>query len=325
MNDIKEGKLKSAYLLYGEEVYLKLQYRDNLLKAMVTDGDTMNYTRFEGKDMDAAQIISIADTMPFFADYRTILVMNSGFFKNGNDMLCDYLKQPSQSTRFIFVEREVDKRSRMFKTVKNLGNAVEFLTQDEATLRKWIASLVAKEGKNMDGGTIAFFMDKTGSDMSNIKMELEKVFCYTLKKDVITKADIDAVVTVRIGNHIFDMINAIASRQQEKALNLYYGLLAQKEPPMKILSLITRQFNLLLQAKELKNKGYDRNGIATKLQLQPFISDKYVQQSVKFKMETLRSALKDCLEADESIKLGRMTDRMCVELLIVRYSAGAKA
>ena len=47
-NDIKNMDFKKAYLLYGQERYLIKQYRDKLIKAMVNDGDSMNFSSFEG-------------------------------------------------------------------------------------------------------------------------------------------------------------------------------------------------------------------------------------------------------------------------------------
>ena len=78
--DIKSGSFKRVYLLYGEEGYLRNQYRDLLIQALVPDGDTMNFTRFSGKDVDEHEILSQAETLPFFAERRVILVENSGFF-----------------------------------------------------------------------------------------------------------------------------------------------------------------------------------------------------------------------------------------------------
>lgn len=66
---------------------------------------------------------------------RVILIENSGFFKNACDELAEYLAQPAASTYFVFVEEEVDKRSRMYKAVKNAGKIVEFATQTEELLR----------------------------------------------------------------------------------------------------------------------------------------------------------------------------------------------
>lgn len=322
LNDIRDGNLKQVYLLYGDEAYLKFQFRDKLLKAMVTDGDTMNFASFDGKGVDVRELISIADTLPFFADYRTVLITDSGFFKSSNEELCDYLKNNlPDTTRVIFVEKEVDKRNRLYKIVKDIGKAVEFAEQDEATLRKWIAGLAAKEEKVMNPNVISYFLEKTGTDMSNIKSELEKLFCYCLSKDEISKEDVDSIVTERISNHIFDMITAIALKQQKRALTLYYELLALKEPPMRILFLISKQFNSLLQVKDLRSKGYDKAGITKKMALHPFVAEKYLQQASKFKQNFLKRALTECVETDEAVKTGKMTDRLGVELLIVKYSS----
>jgi len=64
-NDIKLGQLKKAYLLYGQERYLIRQYRDKLKKAIVSPDDTMNFTGFEGADINVKEIIDLAETMPF--------------------------------------------------------------------------------------------------------------------------------------------------------------------------------------------------------------------------------------------------------------------
>lgn len=80
--DLKTGKFKQAYLLFGEEAYLRQQYKDKLIQALNPDGDTMNFTRYEGKGIEVREMIDLCETMPFFAEIRVILVENSGFFKN---------------------------------------------------------------------------------------------------------------------------------------------------------------------------------------------------------------------------------------------------
>ena len=320
LNHIKEKNLKPVYLLYGEEAYLKLQYKDKLLEVMTDPEDTMNFQRFEGKDIDVQEVLALADTMPFFADYRTILIIDSGWFKSSCDEMAEYLKQPAETVRILFVEKEVDKRSNMFKAVNHLGYAAEFKEQNEATLRQWIQKMAGKEGKEISSGAVELLLLRTGSDMNNIRNEIEKVFCYTEGRNRIVESDIEAVVSTRVVNHIFDMIAAISTKQQKKALNLYYELLALKEPPMKILALLSRQFNILLQAKELRMKGYDKSGIARKMQITDWLTDKYLQQAKEFKFDTLKTALEDCVEAEEAVKTGRMTDRLSVEMLIVKYS-----
>ncbi len=317
--DIKTGQLKKLYLLYGEEAYLRKQYRDRLKSAVIGE-DSMNYYYHEGKDVVTGEIIDLSETMPFFAERRLIVLENSGLFKSGGEELAGYLAQLPETTYFVFVETEVDKRSRLYKTVQSKGYAAEFSVQEEATLKKWILGMVKKEGKNISASALDYLIEKTGSDMENIRKETEKLFCYCLKKESIEVADIEEICTKRISSHIFDMVGAIAQKRQKQALTLYYDLLALKEPPMRILFLIARQFNLLMQVKELKKKGFSNKVIGEKVGLPGFIAGKYVSQAEKFSREDLREAVEACVEAEEAIKTGRMNDNMSVELLIIKYS-----
>ena len=63
--DIKSGQFKQMYLLYGEEAYLRKQYRDRMKMALTADGDTMNYSYFEGKDVSIGAVIDRQRHYPF--------------------------------------------------------------------------------------------------------------------------------------------------------------------------------------------------------------------------------------------------------------------
>ena len=119
--DLKTGQLKQIYLLYGEEAYLKRQYKDKLHYAIVPPDDTMNYAYYEGKGINAKEVIDLAETLPFFAERRLIILENSGFFKNASPELSDYIKELPETTSMIFVESEIDKRGKLYKAVKDKG------------------------------------------------------------------------------------------------------------------------------------------------------------------------------------------------------------
>lgn len=315
--DIKQNKFKQVYLLYGEERYLRRQYREKLRSVLCAEDDTMNVHFYEGKDISVGEIIDLAETLPFLAQRRVIFLSDSGLFKSGGEKMAEYLAAPCESTFFVFSESEVDKRSKLYKTVQAKGCAAEFGPQDESTLKRWIAGTLAKDGKKITESTVQLIISKTGTDMDNIRMELEKLVCYCMDRDVIADGDVEAVCTTRISNHIFDMINAIADKKKKEALELYYDLLALKEPPMRILFLIARQCNMLLQTRELKSGGHDNRAIGAKIGVPPFIAQKYVNQAARFQTSVLRNALRQCVEAEEAVKSGRMNDRMSVEILIL--------
>ena len=317
LNDIQSGEYKPVYLLYGEERYLRRQYKDKLKSALCAPGDNMNVHYYGGKGVPVGEVIDLAETLPFLAQYRVIFIDNSGLFKSGGENLAEYFEAQNESTIFIFTESEVDKRSKLFKMASAKGCVVDFAIQDENTLKKWVGGIIAREGKKITESNVQLFLSKTGTDMENIQMELEKLLCYCMDKEVIDAHAIEEIVTTRVTNHIFDMVDAVANRDTSKALGLYYDLITLKEPPMRILFLIARHCNILLQLKEMKAKGYSQADMAKAAGVPPFAVNKYLSQASKFKSTTLRNAVAKCVDAEEAVKTGRMNDVMSVELLLV--------
>lgn len=319
--DLKTGQFNKVYLLYGEENYLKKQYKNKLHHAMLPEDDTMNYSYYEGKGVNVKEIIDLAETMPFFAERRLIVLENTEFFKNATPEFAEYIKEMPDTTCLIFVENEVDKRGKMYKAVQAKGRAVELGRQDETMLIRWVAQSLKKDGKQIAESTIRHFLVKVGMDMENIQKEIEKLVCYAWERDVITIEDVEEICTTQITNQIFDMVNAVAAKQQKRALELYYNLLALKEPPMRILFLLTRQFKLLLEVKVLDKHGYSRKDIGTKTGLHPFVVEKYQQQAKTFSEMELRQILEESAEIETSVKTGNLTDVLGVELFIVKHSS----
>ena len=321
LEDIKQNNFQQIYLLFGDEVYLKHQYRDKLLKALNIEEDTMNFAKYEGKGISENEIIDLAETVPFFADHRVILLEDSGFFKNATDKLPDYVKELPDYLVMIFVESEVDKRNRLFKAVSKAGRVSEFGTQREDTLLTWVAQMLGREGKKITKADAQFLLSRTGTDMSNISSEVEKLICYTWDKTVVTREDIDEICSEQIENRIFEMIRAVTERKQEQALALYYDLLALKEPPMRILYLIARQYNQMLQVKEASEAGNSMQEISSKLGIQSFLVKNYLNYAKQYTAEELLRRVRSCTETEEAVKTGRMTDALSVELLIVEFSS----
>lgn len=322
--DIKTGNFKKTYLLYGEEAYLRQQYKEKLVKALNPEGDTMNFTKYEGKGIEVRAMIDLCETMPFFAESRVILVENSGFFKNKCDELADYMKELPDYLHLIFVEEEVDRRSRMYKAVKASGRISEFAKQDEKTLMRWAAGILAREGRKITTRDMELFLTKTGTDMGNIRMELEKLIAYTMGRDVVTAEDIEEVCTARTVNKIFDMVRAVTEKNQKRALELYYDLLTLKEPPMRILFLLSKQYRQLFLAKQMTGEGASRNEIASRLGVPSFVAGNIAACARAYTVEELQQAEADFVEAEEAVKTGRLQDVLSVELLIVKYSSAER-
>jgi len=315
---IKTGEFKQLYLLYGSEDYLKKLYRDKLRTAILHEDD-MNYSYFEGKDVEPRKVSEIAQTLPFFSEKRLIIIENSGLFKTSNEF-SELLATIPESTIIIFLETEIDKRNKLFKLIKDRGTVSEMNGLDEQNLKLFIASIFKQESKSITETTIIYLLDKTGTDMMNICNEVEKVITFTYGRDVVTKEDIEEIVTTQITGKIFQMIDAIGSKQQSKALDMYYDLLSLREKPMSILYLITRHFNILLQTKDLQSLGFAGTGISEKVGIPPFAVNKYLGQAKNFTSKRLMEALEFGTLIEEQVKTGLMIEKIGVELFIITFS-----
>ena len=297
--DIKTGNFRRVYLLCGDEAYLKIQYKDKLIKALNPDDDTMNFSKYEGKGIEVREMIDLCETMPFFADYRVILVENSGFFKNKCDELADYIK-----------------------AVKAEGRIVEFAKQDEKTLMRWAAGILGREGRKITTRDMEFLLTKTGTDMGNIRNELEKLITFTMGRDVVTAEDIEEICTTRTENKIFEMVRAVTEKNQRKALDLYNDLLTLREPPMRILFLLSKQFRQMTLAKKMSGEGAAQSEIASRLGVPSFVVRNLLTCARAYSTEKLEQAEVDFVDSEEAVKTGRLQDVLSVELLIVKYSTG---
>lgn len=318
---LKNNELVNIYLLFGEERYLVEQYKKTITLRFIKEGDEFNLSKFVGKEFDVDTVISTADTLPFFSDYRLILLEDSGLFKSSNDEFLAYLKELPEHAVILFVESEVDKRSKFFKFISEKGDVVEFEPQKEQVLRTWIGKQAKQNGLAISADTADLILEKTGSDMYTISNEMAKLFAYCSGKESIDNADVNAVCVDRTPPQIFEMTRAMSEKNSKETLNYYYELLENKEPPLRILSLIARQFRSLYKVSLCRERGENSYIIASQVGLSSYIVDKLIRQANNFSTKELANALADCGETEYKIKSGLLTDKIGVELLLVKYSS----
>ena len=320
IEDLKSGDFRHVYLLYGEEPYLMQQYCGRLIRALLPDDAGMNLNTFEGDKTQEGAIIDQGETLPFFAERRVIRVDRSGLFKGTAELLPDYIKELPEYLYLVFTEDEVDKRSRMFKAVSAAGRCVSFPVQTPATLSAWVLKMLGKEGLKIRRQDMDYLLERTGSDMNRVALEVDKLVHYCAGKDAVTRDDISAVVTQLPEDRVFDMVRALTAHDRKKAMDLYADLVSLKEPPMRTLYLISLEYNRLLMVKELAEAGAGDAEIAKKAGMPPFAVRRTKSLAARYEKKQLRKVLELCVGADEDIKSGRMSDRLAVELLLVQLS-----
>ena len=313
-DDIKKREFHNLYLLYGDEEYLKRYYRENLKYCILEDSDDMNFSKFENKGIDLNEVQSIADTLPFFSEHRLIIIQDSGLFKSSNDFT-DYLEHMPDSTIIVFVEKEIDKRNKLYKYINKNGIAAEIKVKDSEEVLNWAAKRLKESGKVFTRKTMEYFLQRVDNNLYNLSNVIEKIAAYTVGREEITIADIDAVCPAYLQNHIFQMVDAVGAGDTDKALKLYNELIELKEAPSYILYMLIRHFNILLQIGSMGNAP--KNQVASKIGISPYFVGNYQRQSSRFSGKQLKQALDNSLEIEQKFKTGVLDDQIGVELLLI--------
>lgn len=327
--DIKNKTFANMYLLYGEEAFLRNYYKRALVNALVEPEDNLNYSYFEGNKTDINEVVDLINTMPFMNDHRVVLCENTGWFAKEKDadgesgnlaMLTDALKAIAEDVVFIVCEEKIDKKFALYKLINQEGVAEEFPKESDETLARWAMGYCNNAGKKMSPSTAGYFISEAGNDMTLLSLELEKLIAWCLDRQEITSKDIDEVCTHQVNNKIFDMITAISNGQQKQALKLYYDLLTLRESGFHILSLLIRQYNNLLMVRDGMDKGLGARAISDKTKIQDWLVKRLQDAARKMNYSDLVNSLEACINAEQDIKSGKLTETLSIELLIISLS-----
>ncbi len=322
--DIKNGSFDPVYLIYGTQAHLRNQNRDKLCAAICGEEhytESMNVSRFSGKDADILQILEAVRTLPFFAERRVILL--DGLNVLEKQEMADPLEEALSgnwpgTSHLIICDEKADQRKKLFKTVMKTGT---FLPCDEITpdqIAAWTAGLFKKAGLSIGRPELALFLGRTGTDMLHIRSEAEKLAAYCSGQ--VTREQIEELCHPGPEDKIFDMIEMTAAGNPGEVMARYADLLALNTAPQVILSLLVRQFRQLLFIREM-GSGMPETEIISFLKVNPFIFRRKLKPlAAKRPAEDWQEALELCLQADLDYKSGKMDDRTAVETVLVRIA-----
>lgn len=337
LNILKRGVISPVYLFYGEEGYLRDQALARLREFLGQDGEAgFNYDLIEGETASPADIAARAETLPFFAARRLVVVKNPTLFKSvqksgeaeskakaGEAPLLKYLQSPPETTCLVFSTGDpVDRRKRLFQAVSKSGRALEFTFLSRGELARWLAQKAGAAGRRFSPGAADVLLDAAGPSLQRLVVELEKLLNYTEGKDVIGVDEVRRLCPPRLEDNIFSIVDAVGGRRCGEALSGIKEMLAAKEPPLKILAMISRQFRLLLQVHDLLGRGCPVRDLPGRLNLHPYVAQKVAAQCKNFSRPVLIGAVHSLSELDAAVKTGRQEFYPAVELFLLKLSAG---
>lgn len=320
-DDLKNKEYKKVYLFCGEEDYLKTHYKKVFVDA-IAQGNPMNIEEFDGKDIDPVDVMEVAATAPFMSEYRLVIIENSDFFGDKGNSLAEYIEKMPDSTIMIFIENSAKATTALYKAIKKHGSITNFKREGEKNLKSFAKSAFKKSNIKISERDLTYFIDCVGDDMELISREIEKLISYCLDRGEATKDDVDAVCVKQLSVKIFDMMDYMSVKDRQKTLAEFYKLIEDKESPFRILSMISRQFDILLLVKDLVGRGLGKSEIMQQAGLSEFVVRKSIGQCRHFSIKDLLNGFYACVRAEDDFKTGLIADEvLMIELLIMNVTA----
>ncbi len=319
-DDIKNRTFSHLYVLCGDEVYLRDQFKNNLKNALMPQNPSMNFTCYAGKKVNPKEICQMADTMPFLSGHRLILLEDTEFFKKAPDMMVELIGSIPDTAYLVFCEETVDKRSKMYKAAAKNGYVGEFTTPDDAMLRRWIAQSAKRGSHQISGADAQFLINWCGSDMFRLHNEMEKLISYCPQGAAITDKEIREVCSRQLKDTIFQLTSAIALKRRKEAFDAYKDLIGLETKPGQILYMLRREFRLLWQTKALSHLGSDEREIARKARIHPAFAGRYLRAQAAFTEPDLRAVTDELAEMQARIHTGRADARYALESFMVKHT-----
>lgn len=330
----------AIYLFYGEETYLletrvkkiKKEYQQLILG--------INFIQVD--DTNVEELIADLETPAFGFDKKLIIAKNTGIFKKEkkttksdskkkkvddtklplNEKIAKYIQENLEELKntvdLVFVEQEVDKNA-LYQTIEKVGEVKEFALLKLPDLIANIKKIAVAYKVNIDDVTAKYLVECCGTSMQDLINELRKLIEYKGENSNITKQDIDLLCTKQIQAVIFDLTNNLGKKETSKALEVYKGLISNKEPIQKILITLYNHFKKLYIIKIAEKYNED---VATAMNLKPnqlFLVSKYKTQARYFETQELREVLEALIDLDANYKIGLISLEIGLEAILCRY------
>lgn len=310
------------YLFHGKDSHSQ---QEALAKQIAKMGDPamldLNTTRLAGY-VSIDQLQQATAVMPFLSKYRLVIVRDLFAAKPDKkfvDQLVTYLPQMPDSTRLFFLEADaLPAAHALVKLAEESENGFvkRFDLPEGQALEKWIREQVAERNGRIHPHAVHLLAVNIGPNLPALGNELEKLILYKGEGEEITAADVTLLSPYAAEANIFDLVDAIGSRNSKRASLLLQQKFNEGADPFALFPMFVRQFRLLIQVKELADAGKRPPAIGQELKLHSFVVGKLYQQSQGFSLPQLEHIYHHLLDIDVGTKTGRQDMTTALNLLI---------
>jgi DNA polymerase III subunit delta len=317
---IKQKKFSPLYYFYGDEDFLMQEMVDSIIdRAIDASSRSFNLDVINGYDADAKEIVSIASAFPMMAERRVVIVKD--FDRVGNkELLIPFFNDPLPSTVFVMIgEKKLDARTKIAKAIERFAVIVDFQPLKDYKIPGWISEKVSKRGKEIAADASELLHAHVGNSLRDLHNEIEKLFIYLGEKKSIGLDDIDRVVGVSKRFNIFELQNAIGTKNISRAQEILERMLDAGEYPVGMITMLTKYFQKLWSMWDLIDRKITRDELIKFLHLSPqqvqFL-DRDLQVARSFSPAEIEQCFSTLQETDEKLKSSSQDDRLLLTLML---------
>ena len=310
--------MKNFYLIYGID-NSKIYNEINKIKDKLGVSEIIKYSL--DKDL-LDDIILDASLVNMFSQKKLILVSDAFIF-TGNKKSLDttilekYLDNYNSDTYIIFTcnTEKIDSRKKITKKLMDKGTIIEIKGKDANYVKQYINDYLNEFGYKLE--SLEYFCNKVGTNIDNVKNELDKLMIFKDSDKFIKNSDIDKLVIPSLDDDIFGLMDAIIGNNVLRSLELLQEFINTGYDEMQLISLLASQFRFMYGVKRLYNKGNSNDKIASTLCANPYRVKITIKNCYYYTEDSLLLYLKKLGELDENIKLGKIDKSIGLQLFLL--------
>lgn len=215
---------------------------DKLVARFVDPGlKDLIYNSYLAVESDPIEIVSVARTVPFLAEYRVVVVQGANHFEKGEagDPLFAYLESPCESTILILVAPTIDRRLKLYKLCEKAGTVVTCPELREAQAAAWARAEIKERGKSIEPNALKMLIERSGTRLGDVNNAITLVCDYVGPAPEIREEDVVAACADVAEEQVWALTDAIAASDANKALHVLRTLRDFGRNEFEILATVT--------------------------------------------------------------------------------------
>lgn len=305
-------------LVCGTERFLVNRALD-AVKAAVLDPSTrdFNFDLIDGKDATPARILGAARTLPMMARRRLVLVRDLDELPAAELAgLLDYVASPVPETCLCLVAEKPDQRTRFFLALKKHGLVVKLDPLSDRQIPAFLKAEATRQKVRLQPGAVERIAEEVGADLGQLCDALDRLANYVPAGAAIGVEDVEAVVATTRQHSVYELVDAVGAGNRAQALALLAGILAAREPALKLVALLLRQVRQLWVTCAMGRCGAQE--LAAALGVSPYVAGRLQERARPLTPARLREMHEQIFLMDRALKSSKVEDARLMEALVLR-------